>query len=150
VEDGIRQAVQRIQRLLQHAGRAHARIGDHQGPPDADALAFLAQQAHGVELELDLGDVVDEGHGGCVAYDGELHCKPATGAGAAIRVTFLPQFPELTPAMRSVLERMARAGHPPLYSLPPRQARAAYEAGAGVLEVPRPELARGQDLEIAV
>jgi acetyl esterase len=63
-------------------------------------------------------------------------------------VTFLPQFPELTPAMRSVLERMARAGHPPLYSLPPLQARAAYEAGAGVLELPRPQLARVQDLQI--
>jgi acetyl esterase len=63
-------------------------------------------------------------------------------------VTFLPQFPELTPAMRSVLERMARAGHVPLYRLPPQQARAAYEAGAGVLEVPRPELARVQDLRI--
>src|SRR3954471_2085010 len=61
---------------------------------------------------------------------------------------FLPQFPELTPAMRSVLERMARAGHVPLYQLPPAEARAAYEAGAGVLEVPRPELARVQNLHI--
>lgn len=49
--------------------------------------------------------------------------------------------------MRSVLERMARAGQPPLYSLPPREARAAYEAGAGVLEVPRPALPRVQDLQ---
>jgi acetyl esterase len=65
-------------------------------------------------------------------------------------VTFLPQFPELTPAMRSVLERMARAGHVPMYRLPPQQARAAYEAGAGVLEVPRPHLARVQDLRIPV
>jgi acetyl esterase len=63
---------------------------------------------------------------------------------------FLPQFPELTPAMRSVLERMARAGHVPLYELTPVQARAAYEAGAGVLEVPRPALARVQDLQIPV
>jgi acetyl esterase len=65
-------------------------------------------------------------------------------------VTFLPQFPELTPAMRSVLERMARAGHVPMYRLPAQQARAAYEAGAGVLEVPRPDLARVQDLRIPV
>src|SRR5205085_6379682 len=64
------------------------------------------------------------------------------------QVTFLPQFPELTPAMRSVLERMARARHVPLYELPPAAARAAYEAGAGVLEVPRPELARVQNLHI--
>lgn len=48
--------------------------------------------------------------------------------------------------MRSVLERIARAGHPPLYSLPPAQARAAYEAGAGVLDVPRPALPRVEDL----
>lgn len=52
--------------------------------------------------------------------------------------------------MRSVLERMGRAGHVPLYELSPQQARAAYEAGAGVLEVPRPHLARVQDLRIPV
>lgn len=52
--------------------------------------------------------------------------------------------------MRSVLERMARAGHPPLYTLSPAQARTAYEAGAGVLEVPRPALARVEDLAIPV
>lgn len=50
--------------------------------------------------------------------------------------------------MRSVLERMQRAGHPPLYTLAPPQARAAYEAGAGVLEVPRPALARVEELRI--
>lgn len=52
--------------------------------------------------------------------------------------------------MRSVLERMARAGHPPLHTLSPAQARTAYEAGAGVLEVPRPALARVEDLAIPV
>jgi acetyl esterase len=50
--------------------------------------------------------------------------------------------------MRSVLERMARARHVPMYELSPQQARAAYEAGAGVLEVPRPQLARVEDLSI--
>jgi len=50
--------------------------------------------------------------------------------------------------MRSVLERMERAGHTPLYRLEPHAARAAYEAGAGVLEVPRPQLARVQDLRV--
>jgi acetyl esterase len=73
--------------------------------------------------------------------------QPPPG-GAAPRVPFLPQFPELTPAMRSVLERMARARHVPMYALSPQQARAAYEAGAGVLEVPRPQLARVEDLRI--
>ena len=36
----------------------------------------------------------------------------------------------LTPVMRQVLERMARAGRAPLHALTPDQARAAYEAGA--------------------
>ena len=63
-------------------------------------------------------------------------------------MSFLPHYPQLTPAMRAVLERMARAGHPPLYTLPPAHAKAAYEAGAGVLELPRAELARVEDLQI--
>eukprot|EP01136_Pigoraptor_vietnamica_P008067 Opistho-1_new@42951 len=50
--------------------------------------------------------------------------------------------------MRSVLDRMARAGHPPLHSLPPEQARRAYEAGSGVLEVPAPAMARVEDFTI--
>ncbi len=50
--------------------------------------------------------------------------------------------------MRSVLERMERAGRPPLHTLDPLQARAAYEAGAGVLEVPKAALARVEDLSI--
>lgn len=55
---------------------------------------------------------------------------------------------QLTPAMRGVLDRMARAGRPPLHSLTPAQARAAYEAGAGILEVPKAELARVEDFAI--
>ncbi len=54
----------------------------------------------------------------------------------------------LTPAMRSVLERMARAGHPPLHSLLPAQARSAYEAGAGVLDLPAPAVARSEDFHL--
>ncbi len=50
--------------------------------------------------------------------------------------------------MRSVLERMGRAGKPPLHTLPPVQARAAYEVGAGVLEIPKPDLARVEDFHI--
>ncbi len=50
--------------------------------------------------------------------------------------------------MRSVLERMGRAGKPPLHTLPPVQARAAYEVGAGVLEIPKPALARVEDFHI--
>jgi len=54
----------------------------------------------------------------------------------------------LTPAMRRVIDGMARAGRPPLQSLTPAQARAAYAAGAGVLEVSPPALARVEDLTL--
>ena len=50
--------------------------------------------------------------------------------------------------MRSVIDRMARAGNPPFHSLTPQAARAAYEAGAGVLEVPKAALPRVEDLHI--
>jgi acetyl esterase len=54
----------------------------------------------------------------------------------------------LTPAMHGVLERMARAGHLPLHALSPGQARLAYEAGAGVLELPKQALARVESFTI--
>jgi acetyl esterase len=54
----------------------------------------------------------------------------------------------LTPGMRDVLHRMARAGRPPLNTLTPTAAKAAYETGAGVLEIPKPMLARVQDIHL--
>jgi len=63
-------------------------------------------------------------------------------------VTHLPEFPELTPKMRSVLERMARVRQQPLHELAPAAARATYEVAADVLEVPRRALARVEDLEV--
>jgi len=54
----------------------------------------------------------------------------------------------LTPAMHNVLERMARAGHLPLHALTPQQARAAYAAGAGVLELPTTQLPRVEDFTV--
>ncbi|MDO9114813.1 MAG: alpha/beta hydrolase [Polaromonas sp.] len=54
----------------------------------------------------------------------------------------------LTPAMRDVISRMGRAGHPAFHTLTATQARAAYEAGAGVLEIPTPALARVEDFGI--
>ncbi len=56
--------------------------------------------------------------------------------------------PALTPKMAGVVERMARAAHPPLHTLTPQAARAAYEKGAGVLEVPKSELARIEDFTL--
>ena len=55
----------------------------------------------------------------------------------------------LTPRMAGVVERMARAGHPPLDARSPAEAKLAYEKGAGVLEVPKPPLARVEDLAIS-
>lgn len=63
-------------------------------------------------------------------------------------MSFLPEYPELTPKMRSVLERMARVRRVPLHLQSPQQARAAYEGSADVLEVPRRPLARAEDLEL--
>ncbi len=54
----------------------------------------------------------------------------------------------LTPAMHSVLDRMARAPQVPLHVLTPAQARVAYEAGANVLEVPPPKLERVESLTL--
>ena len=54
----------------------------------------------------------------------------------------------LTPAMRNVLQRMERAGHPPFYMLSPTQARTAYIAGSGVLELPTQHLQRVESFTI--
>lgn len=50
--------------------------------------------------------------------------------------------------MRGVLDRIARAGHPPMHALSPDQAKRAYEAGAGVLDIPPHKLARVENLTI--
>jgi acetyl esterase len=50
--------------------------------------------------------------------------------------------------MRSVIERMAKAGRPAMHTLSGAEARAAYAAGAGVLEIPKPTLARVEDFQI--
>ena len=54
----------------------------------------------------------------------------------------------LTPAMQDVLNRIERAQRPPFESLTASQARSAYEAGAGILEVPKVMLERVQDFSI--
>lgn len=54
----------------------------------------------------------------------------------------------LTPAMHGVLERMARAGQVPLHVLTPQQARAAYEANAGVLDLAPVKLHRVENLTL--
>jgi acetyl esterase len=55
----------------------------------------------------------------------------------------------LTPAVAGLLERIARAGRPPLHTLSPAQARAAYAAGAEVLDLPRAALARVENRVVA-
>ncbi len=55
----------------------------------------------------------------------------------------------LTPAMHGVLERMARAGRVPLHALTPQQARAAYELGAGVLDLAPLRLPRIENFTVS-
>lgn len=50
--------------------------------------------------------------------------------------------------MQGVLERMGRARRPPLYRMTPQDARAAYAAGAGVLELPPAALDRVENLQL--
>ena len=50
--------------------------------------------------------------------------------------------------MAGLLDRIARARRPPLHALTPVQARAAYEAGAEVLDLPRAALPLVRDLSL--
>ena len=54
----------------------------------------------------------------------------------------------LTPPMAGLLDRIQRARRPPLHALSPVQARAAYEAAAEVLDLPRAPLARVEPLTL--
>ena len=54
----------------------------------------------------------------------------------------------LTAAMVSLLDRMRRAGRPAFHTLSPAAARAAYAAGAEVLDLPRAALDRVEDLSV--
>lgn len=54
----------------------------------------------------------------------------------------------LTPSMSGVLERIRRANRPPFHALGVAQARAAYVAGAEVLDLPRAPLARVDNLTV--
>lgn len=71
---------------------------------------------------------------------------------AASSLHFPPHGPEihsrLTPAMRQLVERMARAPHPPMHTLSAAEAKAAYAKSIGVLDVPKPELPRVLDFTI--
>ena len=54
----------------------------------------------------------------------------------------------LTPAMRLLVERMAQAPHPPMHTLSAADAKATYAKSIGVLDVPKPDLPRVEDLHI--
>lgn len=55
----------------------------------------------------------------------------------------------LTPQMAGILERVHRAKRPPFHSMSPEQARAAYRAGAEILDFPRAPLPRVEALTVA-
>jgi acetyl esterase len=50
--------------------------------------------------------------------------------------------------MRGVLDRIERAGHVPMHALSPAQAKLAYAAGAGVLDIAAHKLDRVEDLQV--
>lgn len=56
----------------------------------------------------------------------------------------------LNPAMRQLMDRIHRAGHPPMQAMTPEQARAFYEAGAPLLDVAPPAIAQVRDLAISL
>ncbi len=56
----------------------------------------------------------------------------------------------LTPRMAGLLQRIQRAQRTPLHAQTPAQARAAYDAAAEILDLPRAPLHRVQDFEIPV
>ncbi|MEO8123056.1 MAG: alpha/beta hydrolase [Burkholderiales bacterium] len=60
----------------------------------------------------------------------------------------VPHAPPLTPQMHGLLERIRRANRPPFHTLTPQQARAAYAAGAEVLDLPRAPLERVEDFKL--
>jgi acetyl esterase len=54
----------------------------------------------------------------------------------------------LNPAMRQLIDRIHRAGHLPMQSMTVQMARAFYEAGAPLLDLPAPKLERTQALTL--
>ncbi|MDI9330059.1 MAG: alpha/beta hydrolase [Alphaproteobacteria bacterium] len=56
----------------------------------------------------------------------------------------------LLPAMRQLIERVHRAGHPPMQAMTVAQARAFYEAGAPLLDVPPPNILRHEALNLVL
>ena len=54
----------------------------------------------------------------------------------------------LTPQTRRMVELMERSPSPSIHTLTAAQARAAYEKSAGLLDVPKPAIARVQDLRV--
>ncbi|MPM60761.1 Carboxylesterase NlhH [bioreactor metagenome] len=68
----------------------------------------------------------------------------------ASSLSSLPPGVQPTPQMRNVIERMARAKNAPMHTMTPAEARAFYEMGSGVLEVPKAELPRVEDFSILV
>ena len=54
----------------------------------------------------------------------------------------------LTPLMRGVMDRMARAARAPMHALTPQQARVFYELGSGVLDIAPHKMARDEVLHL--
>ncbi|MBP8150352.1 MAG: alpha/beta hydrolase, partial [Limnohabitans sp.] len=55
---------------------------------------------------------------------------------------------QLNTATRSLIERIHRAGRPPMHAMTPEQARAFYDIGGPILDLPTPQVDRVQDITL--
>src|SRR6185503_15718069 len=114
-------------------------------------------EAHDAGVDLDLGDVLEAGHGDPGRWEGvQFRTARKTSAAPRIRLqaVCLPALPDrvpassvsaqdlLTPRMAALLQRIARANRPGFETMTPGEARIAYTAAAEVLEPPRAPLPR--------
>jgi acetyl esterase len=56
----------------------------------------------------------------------------------------------LNPAARNLIDRIHKAGRPPMHAMTPEQARMFYDMGAPILDLPTPAVDRVEDIHIPV
>ena len=137
----MRNVLQGPQGLIEHTRGPYTGIRDHQGFADAHTRAFLRQRGHRAVVELNLGQIMNGGHGGMMSENRDpTLCTDGKGrAGPRL---------DLLPGMRQLLERIERAPQAPFHQRTAQQARAAYERAAEVLDLPRAALASVRDMEL--
>ena len=109
VEHRMGQRFQRRQCNVEHSRRSDARVRHHQRLANGRAFAFLWQQLDGAEVDLHLGDVVDQGHDKRVPVGEEsnhMRMTPRCTRGARLTVWHTRGRPQPAPEYSA-----ARAAH---------------------------------------